>query len=68
MKCFCTDANYLCRECEQKSKWRKLDRMEKLSLLAYKEKLENNTVDIEDLKEIENMNLDVTMIPKKYYL
>jgi hypothetical protein len=69
MICFCkTLKSYTCRACGQNKQWRKLGKMEKLELVSYKEKLENNTATIKDLIEIEKQNLDVTTIPVKYYL
>ena len=67
MKCACINT-YKCSNCEKKEVWRKLDRMERLILIDYAEKLKTDTAEIKDLREIEENNLCVSMIPKEQYL
>ena len=67
MSCACINT-YVCFDCEKKIKWKRLDRMERLILLDYAEKLKNNTAQIKDLMEVEANSLCVTMIPKNNYL
>ena len=66
MKCWCDGIKtYICSECEKKTPWNRLNKIDKLDIIAYSKKLKRGESDIELAKRILNKNLCVSMIPKQ---
>lgn len=64
-KCWCTDINYECRDCEKKEMWLKLSEIDKLDLLVYEKQLKLNRPDQRLAMRILNRDLCVSMIPER---